>query len=233
MLENHHLSFTDKQLSWGATWARYHDTIREQSNADVIWVGIELGNPEIKPTGAIDINHHDERSNWPSSIEQVAGLLGIELNRYQQLVAANDKGYIPALEAAGASTEEIASIRMADRSAQGVTAEDERLAEESIKKELSIINGLHLVKSHTNKFSPITDRLYGQYQSLLIYNEKKAVFYGKGVDKLISCFTQLHQNGICYSGGGNNGFWGVAEGKLSALEIENLVNDIIQLKTDD
>ena len=55
-----------------------------------------------------------------------------------QLVAANDSRYIPGMIKLGASREEIDDIRRADRAAQGVSeGDDERLAEESLKKRIS------------------------------------------------------------------------------------------------
>ncbi len=59
-------------------------------------------------------------------------MLGAGLTHRQQLVAANDRGYIPAMLEAGASESEIACIRSLDRAAQGISAEDERLAAEDI-----------------------------------------------------------------------------------------------------
>ena len=67
------------------------------------------------------IDHHNEYCHLPSSLEQVASVLGVELNRKQRLIAANDVGYIPAMKALMATDEEIAEIRREDRRAQGVT----------------------------------------------------------------------------------------------------------------
>ncbi len=52
---------------------------------------------------------------------QIPELLNIELSRWQQLIAANDCGYIPAMLKMDASNNEIEAIRKADRKAQGVT----------------------------------------------------------------------------------------------------------------
>lgn len=50
--------------------------------------------------------------------------VGIELTREQQLIAANDKGFIHEMEALGAIPEEITDIRHRDREVRGVTEED-------------------------------------------------------------------------------------------------------------
>lgn len=65
-------------------------------------------------------------------MEQVASILDHPLNRYQTLVAANDKAYIPGMLEIGASHEEINLIRQEDRKAQGVIEDDEKLAQEAI-----------------------------------------------------------------------------------------------------
>lgn len=111
---------------WGATWSSLEPAIVAVLAAlpeDVKVYGVELAGPN--PWGAIDIDHHtydgDDRSHPLSSLEQVAGILGIKLDRWQQLVAANDRAYIPGLEEAGAHTDEIEKVRAQDRAAQGLT----------------------------------------------------------------------------------------------------------------
>ena len=122
LLENHDYSYLDAQLSWGASWDAYlndsfHAALEMAQKKSHLVVGIELANFP-KSSGYLSINHHNEHENNPSSIEQVAHLLDIGLNRWQKLVAANDKGWIPALEKFGASPEEINQIRSEDRKVQ-------------------------------------------------------------------------------------------------------------------
>jgi hypothetical protein len=52
----------------------------------------------------------------------------------------------------GATTDEIESIRRADREAQGATLEDEALAVRSIESNLVEAGGLMIVESLTPKF---------------------------------------------------------------------------------
>ncbi len=190
-------------------------------------VGIELIN-DFSCLNYIEIDHHNENSYKPSSMEQVAGLLNVELNRYQLLVAANDKAYIPAMMEMGATSEEIETIRLADRAAQGVTQEDEMLARKSIATGYKIINGIKVVKSLGNKFSPITDRLF-PYEKLLVYNEKELNYYGQGKEKLILEFEPLLLENKAYHGGGENGFFGISPGIFLPVEIEQFVEKTIKL----
>jgi hypothetical protein len=118
-------NIADLNLKWGAKLSEYQNLF----NDDQTFVGIELIQDIDPPPHYLNIDHHNENANKPSSIEQVAELVGIELTREQQLIAANDKGFIPAMEIFGATHEEIADIRRRDRKAQGVTKEDERLGE--------------------------------------------------------------------------------------------------------
>ncbi len=114
----------DKNLTWNnANLSAYAAQLNEKD----YFVGIELKEDITTPKNYFPIDHHNENSHKQSSIEQVAKMLGIELTRDQQLVAANDSRYIPGMIAMGATPEEIADIRLRDRKAQGVTELDEQL----------------------------------------------------------------------------------------------------------
>ena len=84
---------------------------KEYLNEKKIIIGIELTKNIESPAEYITIDHHNENSDKPSSIEQIAELLNIELNFEQQLIAANDRGYIPEMIKMGASQEKISEIR--------------------------------------------------------------------------------------------------------------------------
>ena len=72
-------------------------------------VGIELTEDIVPPPTYIRIDHHNELSDRPAAIVQVAALFGVELDRWQLLVAANDARYIPGMLEMGATDEEIAT----------------------------------------------------------------------------------------------------------------------------
>jgi len=150
-------NMADYHLAWGAKLSDYQNLF----NNTQTFVGIELTQDTDPPPHYINIDHHNENSRKSSSLEQVIELLknefgiAIELTRELQLIAANDKGYIPAMIEMGATPEEIADIRRRDREAQGVTEEDERLGKKSIKKNLKVEHGVTLVKHSLPGFQPL------------------------------------------------------------------------------
>ena len=115
-------AYVDKNLSWGAKLSEYRDVLQRFGDRnDIIIYGIELNEDITPPSNYAAIDHHNERADRPSSLEQVAELFGVKLDRWQRLVAANDKGYIPEMKKMCATDEEIEAIREADRKAQGVS----------------------------------------------------------------------------------------------------------------
>ncbi len=212
------------EQKWGASWDKLEEkikTIIEGAKAEGIDIyGVELqGNPE----GVINIDHHvygdDDRSNPKSSLEQVAEIIGYRLSIDEQFIAANDRGYIPAMEELarkmGISENDcqaiIQNIRFRDRLAQGVTAKEETEAEEAIerlgeigeKRDYILVDGLPHSKTST-----ITDRLYGKYDNLLVTSQDGEVnFFGK--TEIINMLNEKFPGG--WSGGEldkGNGFWG-------------------------
>jgi len=190
-----------KSLPWGISVTYYDYIFNDVQYSNFIIYGIELSEPAgwVKPSNYYSIDHHNERSNEKSSLEQIADLLQIELTREQLLIAANDKGFIPAMEAIGATKEEIAEIRRLDRLAQGVTEEDEHLAEKSIKKNKKEKNGITIIKSLTPRFSTLTDRLYPN-NKLLIYTDTELNYFGDGAKLLTAEFRTLIKDGKAYLG---------------------------------
>jgi hypothetical protein len=209
---------SDTKLPWGVSTTYYSFVFNNPEYQQFAIYGIELSEPVgwEKPANYKRIDHHNERSNEKSSLEQVAELLGIELTRRQQLVAANDKGFIPAMEAMGATKEEIAEIRRLDREAQGVTEKDEHLGKKSIKKNLKEKNGITVVNALTSKFSTITDRLYPN-NKLLIYTETELNYFGIGAKLLTTEVEALIHEGKAYSGGTGDGFFGLTDKGIAEL----------------
>lgn len=217
--------FLDFDLHWGATLSSY----RKHFHTERWNVGIELTEDIDRPARYIQIDHHNEIQTRPSSIEQVADLLNVKLNRWQQLVAANDAGYIPAMLNIGATQDEILEIRRQDRACQGVTEEEEALAEKSVNELLRVEKGVAIVQALTSKFSPITDLLYGRYEQVVIYRFDELTYYGKNKSALERNYSTWIQEGIAYSGGGANGFWGIPSNKLSEEKILEIVSMIPRL----
>ena len=196
---------------WGATWADLEpETQRELADfhgGEII--GIELGGGNSY--GARNIDHHrysgDDRWNPLSSLEQVAALLGLPLGRRRQLVSANDRGFIPEMEAMGASREEIADIRCQDLRAQGVTEEQERLQRIEVEA-AEVHDGLYVVPSLFDPPTAHSDILYLEKHARkwLIQQPSVWSYSGPRRDQLANAgFPERHWAG----GGSNSGYFGI------------------------
>ena len=161
----------------------------------------------------------------------MADLIGHELTLYEQFVAANDKGFIPAMyelaKTKNLSKKEtqklIEKVRLQDRAAQGITPEQERIAEKAIQ-EAEVSDLLTVVRMAHSKTSTVCDRLFGRYKNLLILSEDGEVnFFGeKGVIERLSSLVKGS-----WSGGDldhDNGFWG---GYPQNLDIEREVKNLL------
>lgn len=198
-LERAGQKYIDKGLGWGAKIEDYSREITEIINNKNIPIAIELASSE-KIEGVVDIDHHNEKSNRPASLLQVMQRLNLETSLFDELIAANDSGFIPAMEKKIEEYREkferntgkevfeelkrkwISVIRKIDRQAQGITKEQEEQASEAIKnKENFYNNSLTIVRSPHSKCATITDRLYGEYENLFIPSEDgESNFYGNG-----------------------------------------------------
>lgn len=227
--ENYQL-FKDYSLKWdNAYLSRYKEVLEEYGNSS-LWViyGIELQEDISLPNNYVRIDHHNDYSGRCSALEQVMDILNLPLTRYQQLVAANDTTYIPGMLKLNATSEEIGEIRKADRKAQGVTEEEEKLASIAIAEKSTTIGRLVVVRALSARFSPICDRLF-PYDNLLIYNTSEWMFYGKDV-MLIKIFfkKEVVAKNIFY-GGGDKGYIGTVAEWYNTKEIDRMVEQIKEL----
>ena len=152
----------------------------------------------------------------------------IQLIREHVLIAANDTGYIPAMIKVGATPDEIAEISRHKRQAQGVTDEDESLAEMSIRDHLKVVKGITVVKSLSSKFCGIYDRLY-HCSKLLIYDQYELTYYGDGVPALIHAYDHLVAKEKAHYGWGAKGFFSVHKDTFTTEGINQLKKEIIML----
>lgn len=224
LLEEQNIAFYDAKLEWNNAMLSAY---QEQFSDEQVFYGVELKEDCQLPQHYYRIDHHNDYSGKPSSLEQVAAILGIELNRWQKLVAINDARYIPGMELLGATKEEVDSVRKADRKAQGVTEKDELNAEKAISKSL-VIESVRVVRTSSSRFSPIVDRLYPT-EKLLIYTDSELTYYGVGVDQVVELFRTEIASQKAYFGGGSNGFFGLAKGCFSEEEIKMNVERIVKL----
>lgn len=231
LLEENHIRYFDKNLSWGdASLAGYAEELsRYAHDGGVTVYGVELQEKGVTdiPDNYKRIDHHNDYSHLPSALEQTADILRVQLNREQKLIAANDRGYIPAMLALGADKEEMEHIRLLDRRAQGVTEADELQAEEAIRHKV-MCGDIVVVKSGTNRFSPIADRLY-PYERLLIYTDDEIMYYGKGKELLVAYFKNEIAEGRMFHGGGDTGFIGTVKSVFTKDAIIELKNKIISM----
>ena len=181
VLEAEGVAFCDKGLGWGAAASAYQEEIAQAVETGKQVVTVELTRDINLPEGSIEVDHHGDRSSEPASLLQVLDLLGLEPSRLQQLIAANDSGFIPAMLAMGASAEEVAEVRLLDRQAQGITPEQEAEAERAISV-AKTINGVTVVRMAHSKCATVTDRLFdpNKPQCLLILSgDGESNFYGE------------------------------------------------------
>ena len=221
LLKSNGERYVDAHLNWGnARLSAYMSVISEEPDSE--YYGIELKEDTQLPKYYHRIDHHNDYNQRPAAIMQVAEILGIKPDRHIQLVAANDAGYIPAMRALNASKEEIAEIRKQDRAAQGVTEEDEKMAELSISEHSVRYEGLFIVHAQTSKFSPICDRLF-PYQRLLIYTDAEWTYYGEGKSELVAMLADDIYNNKVYHGGGDNGYIGTVKGAFTKEQIPDFI----------
>ena len=230
LLDKNGYRYYDRHLRWdNACLSAYRKEIAEYTEDDTpLWIGIELQEDMIPPTRYVSIDHHNCNAHKPSSLEQLAEWLDIPLSRQEQLIAANDRAYIPGMKALKASEVEVARIRQADRACQGVTEEEEKLAEQAIREHTQVYKNLIVVRALCHRFSPICDRLF-PYDRLLIYTDEEWMYYGKQADRLVEIFQSDIQNGKIFYGGGPDGYIGCKRKAYTSSEIQQHVELIKNL----
>lgn len=225
VLIRENIPFVDHHLRWdNALLSSYQKELQENKDRQTIY-GIELREDIFPPTSYHAIDHHNQLFSLPSALEQVMEILQLPMSRYEHLVAANDKAYIPGMLELNASKEEINSIRSADRKAQGVTDEEERLAEKSISYNLEMSDDLIIVYALSSRFSPICDRLF-PYSKLLIYTDSEWMYYGEDSSQVREMFSDELASGNMFYGGGEQGYVGIKQNAYNKDEIFEMINRI-------
>ena len=218
LLKSQNIQYIDRKLSWGAKLSHYSDVLNDEST----FYGVELEEDIEVPKNYISIDHHNEKSDKVSSLEQIANILNIKLDRHQQLVSYNDSRYIDGMKSICATEDEIKYIRYLDRKAQGITQLDENLADESIKKS----KNSNIIYSNTNKFTAISDKVYNRFDKYIIYNDVSVSFYGYKIADAISFLEERNIDSSKYFyGGGDFGFLGIKKDSLSKSEIKKQIEE--------
>jgi hypothetical protein len=208
----------DKRLTWGAKASDYSGEIRQALARSMTPVLVELVDDlGLDATTILVADHHGERAGegQPTSLHQIFALLGLPpegWTRWFELVATNDRGYIPALVEMGATPEEIVQIRTADRAAQGITPEEETAGEHAVAQAQTVANGrltiVHLPHART---ATVADRLQLElggpgYKNLLVYCPEEVNFFGSG--KLVRALDKQFPGGWYGGALPARGFWG-------------------------
>ncbi|UCH96869.1 MAG: hypothetical protein JSV88_08460 [Candidatus Aminicenantes bacterium] len=231
ILDTKKIPYFDKHLNWGAALSDYREELNALSKGKIP-VFIELRLDISYPQRAIIIDHHNERAgkHQKTSIEQMADLLGIQLDRRQCLISANDRGHVTAMKDMGATCKEIREIREFDRQCQGVTQDDEKAAEISIQKHSENLTPDSIyIKSLTEKASPLLDRLYDKYTHIFIVTPTREFHYfGPGkmilrLEKIYKAIKQSRPDIIFWKGGylPDKGFFG-SKSALGKKQIREL-----------
>lgn len=209
----------DKHLAWGAKASDYATEIAAAISAQRTPVLIELAlDIALAPGSMVIVDHHAERAGQraPTSLEQILDLLGLPASahtRHLQLVAANDRGHVQAMQAMGATLAEMQAIRAADRAAQGITAKQEAQAQQCARHTRRLAQGTLTVAQLThNRTAALADRLHQTlggpgYDNLLVLCPDEVNFFGHG--SVVQTLSRLHPGSWW---GGNlpaQGFWGI------------------------
>ena len=195
--------------------------------------------PKTTPVTIVD--HHEEHAGAPPTLLQLLAALELygadrraeakqpeeklaartfsialqsvrtALDRWIFLASLNDTGYIPALRIAGASKEEIDRVRAEDRRAFGVTPEHEAETERALR-EVKRDGPFTIVRVGHNKFSSVTDRLFGSYEQLAIITtdpeHPQVNFFGDGaLCSLLFTHFGGRGGGAGYGQPGKEGYW--------------------------
>ena len=210
--------FHDRNLSWGARISAYRREVAEclANRRTPVLVELEddLG---LEPSAVVVVDHHGHEAGGesPTSLHQVFGLLKLSRERWSrwyELVAANDRAYIPGLISVGASREEIERVRRADRAAQGITSEEEEQAERAVDKAESLAGGkLTLVRVEHSRLALVQDRLDpalggpGVF-NLLVVSREEVNFSGEG--RLVRALDARFPGGWVGGDLPERGYWG-------------------------
>ena len=238
ILKSKGIPFFDKGLSWGARLSEYREELGALLDNQVP-VFIELKLDCSYPERAIIIDHHNEKSgrDKPTSLEQLAQLLNIQLNRRQQLIAANDRGHIEAMLKLCATEAEVKEVRKLDLEAQGISDEDQRLARESIDNNIEKIDHIAaIIYSKTIHASIIFDMLYNKYRYIFVITPDHKLKYsgdGRMILRLKREYEQLkdQDKDLEFWYGGNlpeNGYFG-ANKTIEEEIIKKMVREEIQI----
>lgn len=203
ILSENGVPFEDKNLCWGASASAYAEEIKKAIDNGFTPVLVELKNDISEDLFAkcLVVDHHDAYVGRPASVLQVLEMLNLQPTRQQQLIAANDSGYIPAMLEMGANRSEVEEIRRMDWNAQDIS---EDLVAEAMKayEEKKIENGVFVIEMEHFCFAPVTDAAFWDQPSqniLFRFREGRTLYFGKS--ELVTKIYDKFQGYGCWRGG--------------------------------
>jgi len=209
----------DKHLPWGACAADYAAEIAAWRGSGGVAVLVELlpDAAHLPAADLLQLDHHGARSQEPPSLRQAFDLLGLpeaSWSRHFALVAANDVGHVAAMRAMGASAEEMAAIRAADRAAQAITPAEDASGLVALALARAVCDErLLLVDLPHSRTATVMDPLAldgaGRPEDVLIFSPGACHFFGRGT--AIAALDAGFPGG--WRGGElpRRGFWGLAQ----------------------
>jgi len=221
ILEQEQIKFVDKNLLWGAKLSKYQKELDEFRDYTIY--GIELEEDIVPPKNYYRIDHHNNLSDKDASIIQVLKILDKQPTREQELIAQNDIGHIEAMRCFGATEDEIKEIRKLDREAQGVIPQEESKALEEIKN-IKEENGIYILETSLDKFSPIVDNF--EKRPLLLYSNNSLTYYGD-IEFLKKHYKEQIKNHQAYHG---RGFFGFDSQYIDLVSSKKLAKEILEMK---
>lgn len=217
----------DRGLDRGARASCYAEEIRRAMGCGESAILVELEpDMDLPFHQVIVVDDHGDRAgaDRPTSLHQVFALLCLppaRWTRWLDLVAANDRGRVGALLALDppSTAEEVASVRAADREAQGVTPEEEEEAAEAVRAARVVAGGrLTALELPHDRPAPAADRMEPAlggpgYENLLILTPASVHVFGDGgaVVRLDAAYPGGRYGGSLPG----RGFWVNARAKLA------------------
>ncbi len=187
----------------------------------------------------IIVDHHGypslgiNRENSKSSIEQIADLIGYELDNFESGVSINDQEYIYGLVKNDYSENEIKKIRALDLKMQGYTDEEFRINQEDQQNPTFYEPDIYHYETRIPKYSFLIDlhviQQKGRFTNIVITGfadekKKQLIFFSGSMDKI----NELKKlGGYSKQSNGQYGLWGGYEDGLEKVDLKRAMEIIL------
>jgi len=235
--------YFDKGLKWSnAVWSAYAEEIKEiktinieqTEKANFVIVGIELFEDDFlkKEEEWSLIDHHNELSDGPTSLQQLITLLNYtptsnDETRHLELIIANDRDGIAGLRLICATAAEIKKIRNEEAEIIAVENTIQQLFNsEEHNKNFRKENNVRIIKTSATAFYGLTDSL--EDANVIIYNNTQLFFSGTEAKKTVLNFFKSVSGLKFYYGGYHIGYIGTIL-LPETITLNDLVDGIIRL----